>query len=247
MQPAMRKHESFWLDQIDALTEIPSLPTDMSSDDQVPWAGHRHSSHIPDDIRHALRRMSTTQKVTEFTVLFAAFELAINKQFGTNQVVVGIPTSGRDIEGSESVVGHCVNIIPFVLERRKHETSQHCIKDTEERLGATLNRRAYPFAKFICPESDTKINHQRIFNVTFNKDKTVYTSESGPLTLRIQKQALQFCRYDLSFNLSELGGTGIILDVEYRSALFAPETIESLAKTYITYLNSLVSGRLVNS
>jgi len=242
---SMQEHESFWLSRFNTLTEIPSLPTDFTLGDRVTWAGVRHSNRIPDHVRNSLRQMCAEQKVTEFTVLFAAFELVVNEQFGTNQVVVGVPTSGRDFDGSELVVGHCVNVIPVMIERPKYQTATDHIQCMDARLKETLAHRTYPFARLLSPELDTQLATQRLFNMTFNKDKTVQNSNCSSLLLSIEKRPLTFCRYDLTFNLSELGATGMMLDIEYKSALFAYETIKKLAAKYLRHLETLTSGNFL--
>ncbi len=240
----MHRHELFWRAQLEQLDAGLALPGDFARDGCRSWEGGRHSVRLSESVRKALRAVCRRLRVTEFAVLFTAFDLAISEHFDARNVVVGIPTSGRDIEGSESVVGHCVNILPAVIHGAEYQTATEQISQTAARLNKLLEHRAYPVARILTSDAGAVCAGESICNVAFNKDKTVRFPDHASLALSVVKEPLQYSRYDLSVNISEIGEEAITVDVDFRTALFAHESIRSFARKYLQKIELLTSGNV---
>ncbi|BCL77705.1 hypothetical protein ccbrp13_01700 [Ktedonobacteria bacterium brp13] len=243
-QECSEKHmvnETYWLGQFADTIPVLELPTDRPRSALKTYNGARQSSTIDKSLFERLKQLSKRQGCTPFMLLFAAYLAYIYRLTGQQDIVIGIPTAGRSLEGSENLIGHCVNMTPVRSRVDGNVLWTEHLSTVKQVLLAVYEHQEYPFAALL-----KKLNPPRdasrlpIVNVTFNMDRHVqlpslFELESEPLT-----PPLRYTASDLSLNIIEVNGA-LLVDLDYNTDLFNEATAVRILGHYRTLLEGIVT------
>jgi amino acid adenylation domain-containing protein len=106
----------FWQQELAGELEPLDLPLDRARPRGATWDGAVEVLPLAAELSAGLARLAREQKATLFMVALAAFQALLHRWTGQEDLLVGVPTSGRRTAGLAGVVGYFVN--PVVLRGR---------------------------------------------------------------------------------------------------------------------------------
>ena len=98
------------------------LPTDHPRTTRREFSA-RHLDHpIPFAVAEKLRTLAAKQGRSFFSVLLSSLAILLARVSRQRRFVIALPTAEQPGIGQPSLVGHCVNLLPFLVELREGET-----------------------------------------------------------------------------------------------------------------------------
>jgi amino acid adenylation domain-containing protein len=104
---------AYWLSRFEGPAPVLDLPTDHPRPARRSTRGGRLDRALPDDLVARLRALARSSGTTFVTLMLAAYKLHVARLAGTSDIVIGLPAAGQSARGMDSVVGHCVNLLPI--------------------------------------------------------------------------------------------------------------------------------------
>jgi malonyl CoA-acyl carrier protein transacylase/thioesterase domain-containing protein/acyl carrier protein len=110
------------------------LPTDHPRSARREFSA-RHLDHpIPALVVEKLRALGAKQGCSFFSVLLSSLAILLARVSRQRRFVIALPTAEQPVIGQPSLVGHCVNLLPFVVELREGETVSLFLKRVQSDL-----------------------------------------------------------------------------------------------------------------
>ncbi|WP_414561750.1 aminotransferase class III-fold pyridoxal phosphate-dependent enzyme [Anabaena sp. CCY 9613] len=239
--PAMAEHEAYWLRQFADSIPVLDLPTDYPRPPVKTYNGSRQVRHLDAHLYGEIKRLGKQNGCTLFMTLLAAYTALLYRLTEQQDILVGIPASGRTLAGSEGMVGYCSHLLPIRnLINKDVSFSQH-LKNQRSILLTAYEHQDYPFAKLI-----DQLNIKRdastsaLVTTTFNFDRPVDVPSMYGLQANLLPQPINFADYDLSMNVWEMGDE-LVVECDHNTDLFAATTIDRFLEHFQTLLTGLVN------
>ncbi|MCB0167234.1 MAG: amino acid adenylation domain-containing protein, partial [Anaerolineae bacterium] len=238
----MAGQEAYWWDQLAAPLPILELPTDHPYPTVRTFHGRRYTRHLNPQLGQELRRLSQQQNSTFFMTCLTAYHILLHRLTGQQDVIVGIPTAGRSLEGSETLVGYCTHLLPIRSNITGSPTFVEYLAQVKGILLDALEHSDVPYARLLNKLNITReASRSPLISTTFNLDKPGPIPAMADLELEFVSSPLNFTHFDLSLNLLDLTGE-LALDWQYNTDLFEPATIERIS----IYFETLLAGIVAN-
>ena len=201
--------------------------------------GHRR---IGSELTDKLKRLSGQQGVTLFTTLLAAYYALLYRLTGQEDLVVGVPASGRGIDLDDKLVGHCVNFLPMRLRSEGDASFSDHLARVRRMFVEACDHQSYTFGSLIQQLALTRSsNRSPLVSATFNLLKGARTICFDGLEARIRGNHRLFTNFDLTFDLMECDGE-LMVDCTYSADLFRAETIDRWLGHFETLLEGIVTA-----
>ncbi len=237
----MRDHETFWRDQ---LAEPPGdlrLPLDRPRPPAKSFRGERRHRRLPPALVGRLDELARGRQATRFMALLAVHLIHLHRLTGQDDIVIGVPISGRDGGDWGRMVGYCTHLLPL---RSRFDGSlgfAAFLARTKATLLAAYEHGDYPFARLVA-RLDLARDPSRppLLATVFNIDRPVASIAFAGLAADFVDRPIRFTAYDFAVNLVE---TEDRLDIEadYNTDLFDAATVEGLLERYLRLLDAVAA------
>nr|AXN93622.1 PuwE [Symplocastrum muelleri NIVA-CYA 644] len=225
----MAIHESYWLEQFANTIPVLDLPTDRTRPPIKTYNGSKQSMRIDATLGREIKRVSTQKGCTLLMTLLSVYTTLLHRLTGQDEILVGIPTAARSLEGSETLVGYCAHILPIrsCVVGSMTTFSEYLIT-LRNVLVEAYQHQDYPFAKLI-DKLNLKMDVSRssLVTATFNLERPVAGPQMFELETDFLSQPIGFFDYDIHWNITELDGD-LVLDCSYNTDLFDATTISCI-------------------
>ena len=146
--------KEYWLEAF----HDPPLPLDLPADHPRPavktFRAGQHRAVFDSEFYAQLREASQQHRCTLFQLLLASVVGWLFKITGQSDIVVGIPHAGQmssdllgDLDGSESLVGHCASLLPIRIRRVGDQSFDDLILSVKQRLIESSSHLGFTFSK----------------------------------------------------------------------------------------------------
>lgn len=211
------------------------------------WTGRDHDRgqayccEVPEELRRKARLFAQRHRLTSFSVYFAAKFLAWHHLLERDDLVIGTPASGREVPGSENVVGNFISLC--------------CVRSTRPRPGDSL----VEYARRIMVAVASAMSFQgyqydvlvRRLGMEFEQDRfpltTIFISYMDFESVRrapLDRAELGFSdlgyavKFDVMSYVREHSDCAT-LQIQYRNNLFERRSITAFAERWLTELHRL--------
>ncbi|WP_309479276.1 non-ribosomal peptide synthetase [Brevibacillus agri] len=218
------KHESYWLSELAKPLPTLSLPTDKKRPPVQTYNGSYHKFEISGALYETLKRHVEQQQITYSNVLLSAYFLLLHKLSQDDELIVGVPTAGRNQKKWEEVVGIFINTLCIRLSFQDVATFAQLQHAVQQKVWAAIDKAQYPFdllVEKLNPERDLARNP--VYNVLFQFFDKLHLENDG------------ISQFELSC-LAKEGDQRIEISFEYNSDLFADSTIRQFARFFLHIL-----------
>ncbi|MEI8258717.1 MAG: condensation domain-containing protein, partial [Deltaproteobacteria bacterium] len=252
------RHRAYWHKQLDGPLPALALCTDRPRPALQTFNGAVRTLTVSPDLAGELRKFSQSRNTTLFVTLLTSFYALLQRTTGQNDIVVGIPTTGRVRPKTSGVVGYFVN--PIALRARfDGDVAFDALEDlVRETLLEGLEHQAYPFVRLVEEvQRDRDPSRSPVFQVSFvlqqsqnagvgslgalaveDDEVSVELGDLRVSAVRIERRAAIF---DLAVMIAE-ADDALTCTFEYNTDLFDADTIGRLASRYQRVLSAVVTS-----
>lgn len=218
----------FWLNNLAAPLPQLSLPADFKRPVIKQYQGNSVRFYVaPEETKH-LRKIAEKADATMFMAMLAVFNVYLEKLSGQNDIIVGIPFSGRYPYEVNTVIGMFINTLPFRSEINHESTFNEFLQTTRKNCLLVFENQEFQFDNLV---ADLKVERDQsrnpIFDVLFEFFDKRESKVKAPLTHDFSY--LEYNRgngqFDLSMNVTDCGEF-LCVDFDYSTSLYKPETID---------------------
>ncbi|WP_332959592.1 non-ribosomal peptide synthetase/type I polyketide synthase, partial [Microcoleus sp. AR_TQ3_B6] len=238
----MASHESYWLGKFANSIPVLDLPTDRPRSLIKTYRGSRQTIRLDANLCSDVKRFSAEKSCTLFMTLLSAYTLLLYRLTGQDDLVVGIPVTGRSLKGSEKLVGYCTHLLPLRSCVVGCSTFSEHLTAFRKLLLDAFDHQDYPFARLLDKlKGNQNISMFPIVTATFNLDRPVAVPEMFELETELFPSPISFTGFDLSLNVLEIDSEWE-LSCDYNPDLFDSATIEHLLGHFQTILTGIVAN-----
>ncbi|WP_027341358.1 non-ribosomal peptide synthetase [Hamadaea tsunoensis] len=125
---------------------LPRLGGQPQAAGQHRGAGAALAATVPGEVSAALSRWARERGLTLHNVLLAAYQVLLHRLTGQSDLLVGVPTMGRDDRRTESWVGYLVNAVPVRSRYRPGCGFEEFAQQTQRSVLDALDHRDLPLS-----------------------------------------------------------------------------------------------------
>jgi len=226
-QPAeLKRRAAFWKSNLAGSRRLWNSQEGPESASGVP---DRWVSHFPVDLADAARELARVNGTTLFNTLLAAFQIALSRWTGEQDILVGTPVANRSKQAVRETMGYCAGIVPLrgqVDVDRPFSASLKTVHQTTVDCFAN----AMPFAELVpALEELPRPGQNPIFEVRFAlQNHPVPDVTVHGLSARLKMRSTGTARFQLGCEITVVDD-GVQVVWLFRPKLFPLAEIKNLA------------------
>ena len=252
------KHWEYWKEQLSGELPVLELPTDRDRPAVQTFRGNLAFGWLDETLTKQLRRRAEDQGATLNMLLLAAYQVLLHRYSGQDDLIVGLPTSGRARAEFSPLVGYFVNPVPIRGDMSQDPPFQEFLDQIRQRTLGALEHQDYPLSMLVDrlnPERDP--GRSAMFQAAFVMQKAQVLHEQGltPFLMGQSGATLEVAdllfesktldqwvaQLDVSLAASEANG-GTSLGLQYNSDLFDLATARRMLEHYEVILRDIASS-----
>lgn len=226
------------------LADLPTLhlPTDRPRSSDHSYQGAKCSIMLPQALKEALQAIARQEQATLFMTMLTAFQIILVRYSGQEDIVIGSSVAGRSRKELEDLIGFFVNMLVLRTDLSGAPSFREALRRVREECLQAYTYQDLPFEHLVeelHPQRDP--THTPLFQVLFQSlEGPGENSEFPGLAIEPFAISTETSKFDLLLSIRE-AEQGIIIDVEYSTALFEAETIKQLLGHYQTLMIELTA------
>jgi natural product biosynthesis luciferase-like monooxygenase protein/amino acid adenylation domain-containing protein len=239
-QQELKKQEAYWLTTLVNPTVL-NLPTDQPRPALPSYQANRQSLTLDSQFTEKLKQFSRKQGCTLLMTLLSVYNVLIHRLTGQDDILVGLPASGRALLDSEGMVGYCTHFLPIRSQLAGNPSFADYLKQMRGVLLSAYEHQDYPFA-LLLNQLNLPRNTSRspLIDVSLNLEPAINLPKMSGLEVSLLPQSVSFKDRDLHLNVTEMGGEALI-DCDYNTDLFKDETIQRWLGHFQTLLEAVMN------
>jgi amino acid adenylation domain-containing protein len=244
--PEADRARDWWREQLAGSTPVLNLPTDHPRPARQTYRQRTHLLRLDDSLAQALGALAKAEGTSPYALLLAAFQVLLHRHCGQEDLLVGVPSSGRSQAWHSRVVGYLVNMLPVRSRAPAGASFRTFYKATARALREALAHGDYPLTRLLAElQLPREPSRAPLVQATFTLMPRPRPEEAPP-SPPFEFERLTASNVGLAGELSvhvhftREEGTQLLWAVN--AGLFDAETLELLAARYVTLLESIVSN-----
>ncbi len=238
--------EAYWLETFSGEIPLLQLPADFSRPAFKTYRGSAEMFSIPKEQVQEIKELAAQQEATLYMVLFAVWNIMLAKLSDQEEIIAGVPTSGRNHSDIEHVIGMFVNTLPVRSRVSKELTFAEILLAMKTNISNALEHQDYPFEELVSRLQITRdFGRNPLFDVMFAfQNANVQQQEAGQVHLNeLQIEPYPYkattSRFDLTLDGEERAGE-LVFTLEYATDLFKRETVMRFIRYFRTILQEVL-------
>ncbi len=237
---AVERAVDWWARHLAGAPPVLELPTDRPRPQVATTAEAAVRVNVPLTLAERIRKLAADHQATPFMVMLAAWQALLGRLANSEDVVIGVPHSGRHHPDTETMVGCFINTLairgdlsgdPTVVEllQRVRTTTLEAFAHAQAPFEQVVDRIKPPRHPSITP----------VFQVMLN---VIEDSRDLPPFPGVKVDALVrpkiASKYDLNLGLVQTGD-GYLGGISFRADLFDTETVQRWADWFVQLLHEM--------
>lgn len=227
------KQKEYWKGKVKGAKAL-DFPKDYSNTHKY-GMGKEKSFHISNDLMKRIKKTSQNEEVTPFIFCLAAFSALMGKCCNEKNVVVSSPFTNRPGFDYEGTIGCFIYTLPLNSIINGNKPFKGIVSDMYEEMIGAYKNIGYP-NNLIARESESSAytGIQSIFDISF-----VYDRYSKPVWDGVECETFEIENITFPGNMMVILGEmpdGDLIKIQYKSDIYAAETIEMLGRRFIKML-----------
>ena len=246
--------KQYWRNQFNDKIQLLKLPYDKKRPKIQSYNGEKIDFVISKTVTDGLRTMAAKSNMTLFMVLFTSVNALLHYYTGQNDIIVGIPVSGREHPDIAEQIGFYLNTLVLRV-RFGCDTFDKLLKIVEKVIIQAFEHQLYPFDKLV-EDLGIKKNPDRhpLFDVMvdmMNLTKQIHPGDilSNESVNNKNDEPFHFsqckCKFDLTIFFIEKIDS-ISANFTYNIDLFERKTITWMVKRYKNLLERIIQNPFIN-
>ncbi|WP_131655503.1 non-ribosomal peptide synthetase, partial [Methylocucumis oryzae] len=229
----------YWRQQLAAPLPSLALLSDFPRAEAQEFAGACFSQALPEALSQQIRAFAKQQHVTASTVFLAWYQWLLSVYTGQQDIIIGMPETGRRSSRYDGVVGYFITMLPIRSQVSPEQGFSDYLPTLALTLADALDHAGIPFpvlVREVAPEQlalsapvfqvgfefqNAFSEHQlKQFQQTFNEHAISFVSE-----------LVQAGEYELVLEVREQAGC-FVLNLKYNPTLYRRDTIALMLERY---------------
>ena len=232
---------NYWLNRFRDQTPPLQLPTDFVRPPVKSHNGGSLDTIFSSALSKGLTNFSKKQSTSLFMVLLSSIQVLLYRYTEQEDIVIGVPVSGRGHKLLEKQVGFYVNTLPIKINIKNEDSFEKLLKNVR---GCTLNayyNQDYPFDLLVENLNlEREIGRSPLFDIMVVMEETLTQQKSefkiDDLLVQEYPIKLNKCKFDIVFNFKK-SDDQIFLNTQYRVDLFKKESIKRFTSKLLKILS----------
>ncbi len=238
--PELEGDIDYWRGQLQGARAV-ELATDRPRPRAEAAPGSSASVLLPAGTLAGVERLARELRTTTFVVLLSAFAEMLCRYAQRRDVVIGCPSAGRTVAGSEHLIGMFVNTLPVRLQLDAAESFRAAVGRAHETMLDALAHQRVSFERIV-EELDLQreLGRDPLAPVTFQLRNMPPPAAPQPHDLAIDNVPwiAGIAQAELAMELTETE-TGLDCVLRFRSDLWEAGTSRRMLSHYSALLHSL--------
>ena len=238
----LERELSYWRERLKGAPAVLEVPSDRPRPGVQTYAGAQHSFLLPGDLVAGLTALARRERASLFMVLLAAFKALLWRYTGQTDLVVGVPTAGRNRLELESLIGCLANALVLRTDLSGDPGFREALARVRAGALGAYAHQELPFEKLVEElQPERNASHHPIFQVMFNfRDFPPAMGGIPGVAVEDLKVERGTALFDLSLALVR-GAEGITCGLGYSTDLFDASTVVRIGSHYRALLESAVA------
>ncbi|RCJ26206.1 non-ribosomal peptide synthetase [Nostoc minutum NIES-26] len=246
---------NYWQQQLAGELPVLNLPTDKPRPPIQTYNGASYNFTLSPELTEKLKKLAQTEGVTQYILLLAAFQVLLYRYTGQEDILVGVPTSGRTQIEFAPIVGYFVDPVVIRANLSGNPSFEKFLAQVRSCVSQALAHQDFPFALLVerlQPQRES--SHSPIFQTVFNFilqnlgqfEHTQQLLLEGEIDregfiLKPFEMPQMEGQFDLDLTIAEKSSSlaGIF---KYNTDLFDERTIKRIVGNFITLLEGIVAN-----
>ena len=234
----------YWKKQLDGVTAIPELRTDLPRPAVQTYHGSQHIFSVDKELSEQLHALSRRSNVTPFMLLLAVFKVLLYCYTGHPDVVVGSPVDNRQRVELEGMIGFFLNTLVLRTDLSGNPEFEHLLELVREMVLGAHAHQQLPFETLVSSlQPDRNIGRTLLFQVWFlYQVAPPVAAPHATIDMTGFPVDYEISHNDLRLNLietpAEISGA-----FEYNTDLFRPATIQRFVRQFEMLARLIVEDR----
>ncbi|MBL8520445.1 MAG: amino acid adenylation domain-containing protein [Betaproteobacteria bacterium] len=232
--------EAYWLSIFKDEIPVLELPLDRPRPPYRTFYSAREDFTLDAALMSAVRDTGKRNGASMVVTLLAAFGATLQRLAGCNDVVVGVPAAAQSVAGLDTLIGHCVNLLPIRLMFDERGDFAGALGVTRSAMLDAVEHQEYTFGTLLKKlPLDRDPSRLPLVSVMFNVDQALDTNALGFVGLDVDFSINPRCgeNFELSINAVQKDGA-LTLECQYNTALFDAATIRRWLAAFETLLRA---------
>ena len=242
LSTAYRQAESYWMKKLTALGSPFSLPTDFERPAVRNFTSNRLDFQLEVNLVNQLSEMGANVGCSLVTTLLSCFEVLLYKLTYAEQVVIGLPAAGQPILGYNTLIGHCVNLMPLVSSPKSQMIFLDYLKERKSIILNDYEHQQLSFGTLI-----QQLPNQRkagavplvpiVLNIDIDFDKGV---KFEGLDYQLFYNPRMFETFEIFLNISG-DQSSYTMEWSYNTSLYKASTITQMMEQFTHLVKSILA------
>ncbi|MYM28287.1 amino acid adenylation domain-containing protein [Duganella sp. CY15W] len=240
--PVLRQQLQYWVQQLQDIPELISLPTDHPRPATQDYRGATLQVALDKELSRKLRTLSQRHGATLYMTVLGAWAAVLAKLSGQSQIVIGSSEAGRNRAELEPLIGFFVNAQAIRFDLEGPLSVSELLAQSRQLALQAQNHRDVPFEQVVEALNPTRsMAYNPVYQVRLAWQNTpeVRVDLDG-LTLESVGNSAGSAQFDLSLDLEDAGDS-IVGQLNYATALFEHGTIQRHWDYLQTMLSAMVA------
>ena len=234
--------EKYWLSVYSDELPVLEINTDFKRGQKQTFNGSAIYDTVDIDLHNKILAFCKEQNITPYVFYMAAFNILLSKFSGNEDIVVGMPISGRDAKYLDTI-GMFVNTIALRNKPIGTKTVFEFLQEVKETSVHAINHQDYPYGELVKKLNISTTDRNPLFDVML-----AYQSEQmtdivfGDKMVELLPIPVTTSKYDFTFNIMPRANDVVIM-AEYCTDLYKENTMQRFLDGYKQILNRLLNGK----
>lgn len=235
------KQLAYWRSQLEGLPHCHSLATDYVRNDEIhPKKSSIYRTEATGAMVTQLTALATGQRTTLFIVLQSAFALLLSRWSRQDDIVMGVPTSGRDDDALSQMIGYFVNTLVLRSNIDPNASFSEQVSNNSTMVLDAFSNQDLDFEQLVeTLQPDRQASVPPLFQIMFAmQNNSIGEVRFGECDVAPVEFNIPNAKFDLTLNLA-VSDQELQFAWEYDTSLFDATSIARLADSFIALLKQV--------
>ncbi len=227
----LEANEKYWLSVFDDEIPVLELPTDFARTDKQSFNGSSVYDVIDIELHNKITAKCKDLNITPYVFYMSCFNILLSKFSGNEDIVVGMPVSGRNAKYLNTI-GMFVNTIALRNKPEGNKTIVDLFNEVKANSVLAIDNQNYPFGELVKKLNVETSGRNPLFDVMF-----AYQSEEMTDVIFGDKKAellpvpITSAKCDFTFNIMPRNDDVVVM-VEYCTDLYKEQKIQKFINAF---------------
>ncbi|MGW0436009.1 amino acid adenylation domain-containing protein [Micromonospora sp. NPDC003197] len=239
---ALAEDLEFWRAELAGAPTLLDLPADRHRPPEQTPAGGLATFDLPAELTTGVRALARQADTTTFAVLLSGFQALLHRLSGQDDLLVGVPVSGRTRPETQEVVGFFANTLALRARFDPGSTYAEVLRTARASAVAAQSRQDVPFERVVDLLAPTRsLAYSPVVQVMFALDELPAPTTVAGLRIVPELHENGTVKFDLTLTV-EQRPEGLRGRLTYRTDLFDADRIRRFADQYLALLGAAVAA-----